>query len=89
MDSELAAIWLLQAEEAFTAKNLPKEKQVATATLSLSGGALSWYLAAKQKLQERSEEQGQATSFIIWSVFTDGLKKAFPVHNEQCSFAKC
>ena len=40
-EQELANIWILQAEEAFAAKNVPPEKKVSTAVLSLSVVALS------------------------------------------------
>lgn len=87
-EQELANIWILQAEEAFAAKNVPPEKKVSTAVLSLSGGALSWYLAAKDSLKEASKESDEDPSFIKWQNFSEQLKKAFPIHNEQVQLRK-
>ena len=36
-ENELVLLWLLQAEEVFTAKNVKEEKKVASAVASLSG----------------------------------------------------
>lgn len=87
-DRELASIWLLQAEEAFNAKSVAENKKVSTAVLSLFGGALSWYLAAKDDMLKESRDEQGTSLFIKWSVFVKELKGAFPVHNEQVELRK-
>lgn len=87
-ERELASIWILQAEEAFQAKNISDDKKVSTAVTSIFGGALSWCLSSKQDLLKASAEGDQEPAFIKWSIFSQGLKEAFPAHNEQVELRK-
>lgn len=87
-DNKVASLWILQTEEALSAKNAKDDKKASMGASRLSGGALSWHFGEKADLLEQSGESGQPGEHAKRSIFKMSIKELFLPTMSSQSFAE-